>query len=135
MNLDYMKYMTEMDLGQSNSEEDLKKIETRLQITLPEEYRLFMIEHNGAEGPIVEENYLVIWPAEEIVDLNEAYGVSDFTPGLVYFGSDGGGTVYAFDKRSIPYSIVKFPFDSIHIEDAEIIADRFDEFIKKVHDE
>lgn len=92
--------MSDMEVGQSNSEEVVNNLEANLQIMLPEEYRQFMTKHNGAEGAIGEKNYLVIWPVEEIVELNEAYGVSEFTPSLVYFGSDGGGTAYAFDKRS-----------------------------------
>lgn len=135
MSFEYLKYMSDMEVGQSNSEEVVNNLEANLQIMLPEEYRQFMTKHNGAEGAIGEKNYLVIWPVEEIVELNEAYGVSEFTPSLVYFGSDGGGTAYAFDKRSVPYSVVKFPFDSIHIEDAEYIADTFGEFIKALHDE
>lgn len=135
MNLDFLRFMTDMELGQSSSKEALDNIEESLQIVLPDEYREFMVEHNGAEGAIGENNYLVIWPVEEVVELNEAYGVSDFTPSLVYFGSDGGGVAYAFDKRTVPINIVKFPFDSIHIEDAEQVANSFGEFIKAIHDE
>lgn len=135
MNIDYIEYMKDMELGKPTSEDAFNKLEKDLQTALPGEYRQFMVEHNGAEGAIGERNYLVIWPIEEIFELNEAYGVSEFTPGLIYFGSDGGGIAYAFDKRVIPFNIVKFPFDTIHIEDSQYIANSFSEFIKKMHDE
>ncbi len=134
MNLDFIEYMTDMELGQFVSKESIDLVEKKLQIDLPDEYRHFIEKHNGAEGAIGKNNYLVIWSIEEIVELNEAYGVSEFTPGLVYFGSDGGGLAYAFDKRLATISIVKFPFDSIHIEDAEHIAQEFGDFIKVIYE-
>jgi hypothetical protein len=35
---------------------------------------------NGAEGTIGPNNYLVIWPVNEIKELNEGYAVGEFAP-------------------------------------------------------
>ncbi|UYZ61205.1 SMI1/KNR4 family protein [Hymenobacter latericus] len=72
----------------------------------PLDYLQFMAATNGGEGS-VGENYLVIWPSEEIKDLNVDYSVEEFAPGYQIFGSDGGDTAYAFDKAC---DIVEFPF-------------------------
>jgi hypothetical protein len=66
---------------------------------LPVNYVSFLMEMNGGEGSIGS-SYLILWPAEEIVEINEAYNVSDWAPGVVIFGSDGGGEAYGFDFNS-----------------------------------
>ena len=117
--------MSDMELEEPTTEAEITAVENAMQIKFPIEYKEFMKKSNGAEGAIGENSYLSIWPMNEIVELNEGYGVADFTPGLVYFGSDGGGMAYAFDSRKEYMPIVEFPFDSIHIEDAKLIANTF----------
>lgn len=126
--------MKDMDFTEPTSEEALTIVENQLNVNFPTQYRKFMLKSNGAEGSIGAHSYLVIWPIDEIVELNEGYGVEEFTPGLIYFGSDGGGMAYAFDSRKSHMPIVEFPFDSIHIEDANLIADTFDEFVKTIYE-
>ncbi|MDA8146762.1 MAG: hypothetical protein M0Z27_11975, partial [Thermaerobacter sp.] len=92
-----------------------------------------MLEANGGEGMIGDNSYLVIWPAEQIIQLNEAYSVNEFTPGLVYFGSDGGGMAYAFDTKDDRTRIVELPFESIHAEDAKFCGQTFTEFLQYLH--
>ena len=125
-----MKKLIEgMELNPPTSRSALTEVETRLGIKLPDQYISFMMESNGAEGNIGS-SYLAIWTAEQITQLNKDYAVNDFTPGLVYFGSDGGGMAYAFDNRTEYISIVEFPFESIHIEDAKICGITFVEFLQ-----
>ena len=134
MDENILELMKNMDITEPASEEIIITVENKLNISFPLQYKEFMLKSNGAEGPIGDNSYLVIWPIEEIVELNEGYGVNEFTPGLVYFGSDGGGSAYAFDVREKDIPIVEFPFDSIHIEDAGLIAGTFGEFIKKIYE-
>lgn len=123
------KLVDEMELNQPTSRDVLTDVESKLGIKLPDQYISFMMESNGAEGTIGN-SYLAIWPAEQIVQLNVEYAVNDFTPGLVYFGSDGGGMAYAFDNRLENTLIVEFPFESIHIEDAKPCGKTFVEFLQ-----
>jgi hypothetical protein len=92
-----------------------------------------MLYSNGAEGELGENSYLVIWPIEEIISLNEAYSVSQYTSGILYFGSDGGDIAYAFDVKNM--SIIEIPFESIHIEDARLCAHNFNDFIESLYNE
>src|SRR6476620_2231773 len=75
-----------------------------LKIVWPPDYAEFMAEHDGGEGS-VGDAYLSLWPAAELIDLNQSYRLADFAPDLVAFGSDGGGECFAFDRRSSPPSI------------------------------
>ena len=42
----------------------------------------------------------VLWPAEEVLQLNQHFDVDGSYPGLFGFGSDGGPSLLAFDTRS-----------------------------------
>lgn len=121
-----------LELNSPASKELIKEVETKLGVRFSEQYVEFMLESNGAEGTIGE-SYLAMWAIEQIVPLNEEYAVDEFTPGLVYFGSDGGGMAYAFDKRDDRMPIVEFPFESIHIKDAKVCGKTFLEFLEYLY--
>ena len=125
--------MREMDFAAPADDELIIRTECEMGVEFPEQYKEFMKITNGAEGALGENSYLAIWSLDEIASLNEDYGVRKFTPGLVYFGSDGGGNAYAFDYRGATPVIVEFPFDSIHIEDAVKIADTLEAFISELN--
>lgn len=128
------KFTNNMEFTSPTTKEVLEDIGRKLGITLPNQYIEFMLASNGAEGNIGTNSYLAIWSAEQIVQLNEEYAVNEFTPGLVYFGSDGGGMAYAFDKReNDPPVVVEFPFESIHIEDAKLCGKTFVEFLEYMY--
>jgi hypothetical protein len=123
-------FIDNMDINPPTTEYKLCEAELNIGISFPTQYKEFMLASNGAEGGIGEHSYLVIWPIEEIVKLNEQYAVSRFTPGLVYFGFDGGGMAYAFDNRTEESSIVEFPFESIKTEDIKQLGRTFHEFLR-----
>lgn len=133
MRKETIEMMSEMDFVDPVNTDDITAVENEMNIVFPGQYKDLMKTTNGAEGPLGENAYLSIWPLDEIASLNEEYGVSKFTPGLVFFGSDGGDTAYAFDYRVIPPTIVEIPFDSIEIEDAVKIADTIEDFIAALY--
>lgn len=110
----------------------IKEAEIAMGRIFPDEYKEFLLNTNGIEGPIGEEEYVCIWPIDEIVELNESYSVQEFMKGVVYFGSDGGDIAYGFDYNYDVPMIIEIPFESIHIEDAKICSNSFIEFIKRL---
>jgi hypothetical protein len=73
------------------------------------DYLAFMREHNGCDGPVGQEGNISIWPLEEVISATEGYHVSEFAPGLLLFGSDGGNEAYAFDRQDPRWPIVSVP--------------------------
>ncbi|MCL2492761.1 MAG: SMI1/KNR4 family protein [Clostridiales bacterium] len=132
MDNNIIKIIEQMTLNPPASEESLKDVEEKLGCNLPSQYKEFLLESNGAEG-LIGSSYLVIWPIDDIVISNQDYEVEKYTPGLIYFGSDGGGEAYAFDSRTKEMPIVEFPFESIHIEDAELCGKTFYEFLQNLY--
>ena len=131
MNESMKKMLHDVELNNPAEKEEIEKVEKELSIVFPKNYKNFMIESNGLEGEIGEISYLVIWSIDEIIELNEEYEVEEYMPNLIYFGSDGGDMAYAFDKEN-NMEIIEIPFDSIHIEDKELLGKNFEEFIQNL---
>jgi len=108
----------------------IEKAQADVGVKLPDDYLSFFLRSNGADGPIGETGYLSLWPIDELADLNQGYRVREFAPGLLLFGSDGGGEAFAFDLRNSSMPIVGVPFVGMSLEEARPIARTFTEFLE-----
>ena len=108
MNKNIINLVSKMDLNKSADEKEIMEVENRIGVKLPIQYKEFMLYSNGAEGELGENSYLVIWPIEEIISLNEAYSVNQYTPGILYFGSDGGDLHTHLILEMKTYQLLKF---------------------------
>lgn len=75
---------------------EIDAAERELGVRLPEDYRAFLQQSDGLEGFAGPNAYLMLWSAKELLELNTAYSVAEFAPGLVLIGTDGGDTGYGF---------------------------------------
>lgn len=66
-------------------------------VILPEQYIEFMRKHNGGEGDIGE-TWFILFPLEELQEINDDYEIEEFLPGHIIIGSNGGGELYGIDK-------------------------------------
>ncbi len=78
-------------------------------VELPADYWAVMRSANGSEGFLGDE-YLRFYPADQLITLNDVYCSQEFIPGQFIFGSNGGGSAWAFDLRVQPAIVVKVPF-------------------------
>ncbi|MRX74026.1 hypothetical protein GJU40_18030 [Bacillus lacus] len=101
--------LSQFELNEPVTENNIKKVEELLSINFPQEYYDFLLISNGGEGAIGQ-SYLVLWKIEDLIELNDAYGVEEFAPGLLIIGSDGGDTAYCIDIRSDIKPFVQVPF-------------------------
>ena len=108
---------------------ELAELEQEVGVRLPSDYVAFLMESDGGEGEIGL-NYVMLWRASEIAELNRAYEVFDHVPGLLLFGSSGGGEAYAFDLRRPGYPIVRVPFVGMDLSTARDVADTFRGFVE-----
>lgn len=98
---------------------------------LPDDFARFMQQTNGGEG-FVGNPYLILWRMEELLEMNKAYQVVEYAPGLFLFGSDGGGEAFAFDTRSEAKPIVAIPFVGMDLGLARPVAQTFEAFLEKL---
>lgn len=111
---------------------ELKAFLLQIEFTPPADYLDFIKEHNGAEGAIGNNQYLKLWRSEDLVKLNIDYEVDRYAPGYFIFGSNLGGTAYAFNKKSS--SIVAFEFIGMLMDDDAIFCGtNFTEFLKYLY--
>lgn len=99
-------------------------------VRLPSDYLAFLRRCNGGEG-VVAGRYVSLWPGEEVGALNQAYGVPQYMPGALAFGTDGGDQGYCFDGRegaSDP-PILSVGLGNLGFDDARRIAGDFTELL------
>ena len=97
---------------------------------IPEDYFAFLQTFDGGEGVVGSNAYLMLWRASELFELNEAYEVAQYAPGLLLIGSDGGGEAFAFDLRQERPLIVQVPFVGMDLALSEQLGSSFCEFIR-----
>lgn len=108
---------------------EIERFEASASFKLPKDYGRFLKRWNGGEGFIGPNAYVILWKLEELMELNKAYQVADYAPGLFVFGSDGGGEAYAFDVRTPAMPIVSVPFVGLDWSLARAIAPTFSGFL------
>jgi hypothetical protein len=123
-----------LELKESSQAKLMDAVQMHFKVTFPADYRAFMAESNGAEGSVGEHSYLVLWPVEDMIPLNEAYAVHEFAPGLILFGSDGGGTAYAFDTRETALVIVEVPFIGMSVNQVRPCGPSLLDFLRYLHE-
>ena len=98
-------------------------------VRLPEQYMKFMREHNGGVGDIGE-TWLMLYPLEELEEINEEFEMERWLPNHIIIGSNGGGELYGLDSQgnyfNVPVIIEK---DCIHYLGNDIyqLPDRINE--------
>lgn len=120
-------YISSLALNPPVYEAILTTFLTQIGFTPPSDYLDFMRSHNGGEGPIGENGYAGIWKMEELIEANEGYQVEVYAPGYFVFGSDMGGTAYAFNKQD--KTIVAFDFIGMLSDPPAFIVADFTSFL------
>jgi SMI1 / KNR4 family (SUKH-1) len=109
--------------------EQIAAFSTASGLTLPLDYTAFLKQTNGGEGLVGPNAYLILFAVHELASLNKAYQVEDYVPGLLVFGSDGGGEAFAFNTRN-NMRVVRVPFVGMDTSTVEPLADTFTTFIE-----
>lgn len=117
-----------------SSADSVDAAEKALQRRLPEDYRSFLIKRNGGEG-FIGNSYVILFRVEELAQFNREYEVDKYAPGLILFGSNGGGEGFAFDGRKSVMPIVQIPFVGMELTYADFVADGFSQFLSVIQDQ
>lgn len=113
------------------SESVMQDVVSSLSFSLPVDYVKFLRESNGGEG-FINNNYLILWRAEELKIFNQEYEVEKYAPGLFLFGSDGGGEGYGFDLRDNSMSVIRVPFIGMELRYAKVVARDFTKLFEEL---
>ncbi len=109
----------------------IEQFESKANLLLPKDYAGFLQQADGGEG-FFGSAYVILWSTDELLEMNRAYQVTEYAPGLFLFGSDGGGEAFAFDTRIASQAIVSVPFVGMELKAARPIASSFIAFLEKL---
>jgi hypothetical protein len=98
-------------------------------LLVPGAYSEVLREMNGVEGFVASEQYLVLWPAESLEELNAAYGVTAALPSIVLIGSDGGDTGYGVTSNGEYLSV---PLVGMAQDEVRVLGHCFEEFVENI---
>jgi len=121
--------MLDGPLNEPAEERSIELAEAELGFALPADYKAFIRIHNGGEG-FLKDGYLIIWRIEEVASFNQEYEVSEYAPGIVLFGSSGGGEGYGWDISQASMPVVRVPFIGMGRDVVVSVSQRFSMFVE-----
>ena len=113
------------------TDEAIAEFERASGLRLPEDYSAFLRTTNGGEGSIGE-SWVRFWGVEELLEMNAAYDIPKYFPELFVFGTNGGGTAFAFDIRCAPWTVVEIDLISIDLQDSIAAGNTFTDFLDRL---
>lgn len=111
------------------SPEAVAKLLTVLASPVPEEYRELLLEMDGCEGPIGEENYVMIYSVEGAT-IHAENIIRDECPHVAIFASNGGDIAYGFDTQAPETTIVQTSHTDPTNFPPEVVAQSLREWIE-----
>jgi hypothetical protein len=126
------QYLKDLQLRPGIKEDDMVKICAELECTLPDDYLDFMRLSNGGVG-MVRDSYIDIYPLTDLRLINEQYHVTQYAPGLLIFGTDGGDEAFGFDYRTSNLQIVKIPFIPMDWGDVIPLCESFQQLLENLY--
>ncbi|SFO57464.1 SMI1 / KNR4 family (SUKH-1) [Chitinophaga sp. YR627] len=127
MDNDLLYLTAKLDKNPPIDKDSFDKALELIDCSFPPDYLSFMRKHNGCEGAVLNGQWLVLWPIQELLQYNEMYGASVFAPGLFLIGSNGGAIAYGIKKEQGIFFEVEF----VYMEEKEsiVIAKDFESFL------
>ena len=108
---------------------EIERFRAETGVDLPRDYVEFLRRSDGGEGLVGPNAYVILWQLSELAELNNAYQVEEYAPGLLIFGSNGGGDAYAFDTLASGMPIVSVPFVGMERSLVRTLAPSFNDFL------
>ncbi len=98
-------------------------------IMLPQQYIEFMMKHNGGEGDIGE-TWFVLYPLEELQEINDELEIKAFLPNHIVIGSNGGGELYGINADGYFFNVP----ETLEEEYLTVLGDDIDTLPLKVNE-
>lgn len=119
------RYLENFSPNPAASQSEIAAFEGSSGLTLPTDYREFLLFGNGGRGFIGQVAYAEFWPIEHLLKLNGVYEAPIYLPGFLLIGSDGGGEAYAFRVRDLQWDIFQVPFVGMNLDETQPLAATF----------
>ena len=98
-------------------------------ISLPKQYIEFIKKHNGGEGDIGE-SWLILYPIEELQEINDDYEIQEYLPGNIIIGGDGGGELYGINLEGYYFNAPSIGDE----DDIRFLGNNIDELPNRINE-
>ena len=116
--------------GEPATEEQLSLLEQAVGAPLPQQYRAFLRQTNGAAGA-VGDGYVHLYSSDDVADAKRTVDLPEM-PGFLLVGSNGGGMAIGLSASEGEVFVV--PWDSLDPEYVRPRAPSFSEFLRRLCD-
>ncbi|MBV9467725.1 MAG: SMI1/KNR4 family protein [Abitibacteriaceae bacterium] len=109
----------------------LNELQQQLGHVLPDAYLALLRETNGAEWGVhdVSGDCLQLWKAQEVPELNAAYEIQRWLPGVVAIASDGSGRAIILDTTIVTepnlWPVLRVEFGALERDEFTPVATNF----------
>lgn len=110
---------------------DIARCEHEAGITFPGDYRAFLLQSDGYNGP-VGRGYLSLWSIREFSSDNSGYELGPDMSGVFYIGSNGGPTAYGVDWSTGEPTYISVPFAPAERREMRVLGKTLSEFVDAV---
>jgi len=74
-------------------------------------------------------SYLVLWPSTDVLALNTEHDIPTYAPSHFAFGTNGGGEIFAFNKRRNDDAVFMLPSIGLSDDAGMLYCDSFATFL------
>lgn len=125
----YLKYGFVEKKATKSELSELSKVEDRLGVSIPDDYRDYITNYKGHEI-FINDQSVILWDIKELYETNHDYFIFEDLPNVLSIGSNGGGECIAIDFTS--GKVVIFPFIGMSREDFISIGNSFSDFLSQL---
>ena len=114
--------------------DDLVRLEQRFGVQLPDDYRQLVRQaaDDGYELDSTDGSFLVLYPPDQLVGLNDAGDYQQRFPGGLAVGGDGSREILLYDFRLRPPSLVLLDITAENWDDAIFQASSLTELLDQI---
>jgi SMI1 / KNR4 family (SUKH-1) len=109
---------------------EISELRRQFSVSMSSDYFQFLLIGNGGCGDVGSGDYAMFWGSDEIPSYNLEYETNTYAPGLILFGSNGGGEAFAFDSSQGTLTIGIVPFVGLSLVEYRPMAQSFVEFLE-----
>src|SRR5579863_4326128 len=114
------------------TEEQIDKLEMKLRISLPNDYKDFLRFSNGLEGEVGQ--FITIFEEVDRIYDTTQITCAEFFPWAIFIGSNGSGEMFVIDTRKMPYQFGLLPYISSE-NDFLPLGETFEKFIQRLYND
>lgn len=118
------------DLRTAASGAEISELRRQFPAGISSDYFDFLQIGNGGCGDVGSGDYAMFWGSDEIPTYNLEYETNTHAPGLILFGSNGGGEAFAFHSSKEALTVGIVPFVGLSLLEYRPMARSFSEFLE-----